>query len=30
MALMRSNILFKVCGAKTAGEQKVKVKPIEQ
>ena len=29
MALMRSNISFKICGANTVGEQKVKVKPIE-
>lgn len=29
MALMKSGVMFKVCGAKTVGEQKVKVKPIE-
>lgn len=29
MALIKSDILFKVCGAKSVGKQKVKVKPVE-
>ena len=29
MALIKSDILFKVCGAKNVGKQKVKVKPVE-